>query len=159
MNNTLDKLEQWETGEEKPMAVETIAEFERIIDESFQLNDEIDAITKERIMPLQQRLKDLDMKILATLQVHNKTSYRSKAGMVVKTEKFSVKFPKDPANKKLVKDYMGPDKYEDMTTINYNSFNAWYKTKLEEAKELGDLTFQVPGCEPPTYVEYLQRRK
>jgi hypothetical protein len=159
MVDPVEQLDAWEAGEEKPMAVETIAEFEQIIDESFVLKEKIEEIEKIQIGALKTRLHDLDQKILATLQHYNKTSYRAGRGMVVKTEKFSVKFPKDPEGKRLVRDFMGEDTYSDMTSINFAVFNAWYKQKLEAAKEAGDIGFQIPGCEAPTYVEYLQRRK
>jgi len=149
----------WGLEEEKQMPAETIKEFEDMIERAFCLDAQIQEIMKMEVDPLKVELKKLDEVILATLKKFNKTSYRGNAGMVVKTEKFSVKFPKNPDDKHVLSTFMGEDTYFDLASINFQSFNAWCKEKYAEAAEKQDLNFRIPGCETPTYVEYLSRRK
>lgn len=149
----------WGLEEEKVMPAETIQDFEDMIEKAFSLDAQIQDIMKMQVDPLKSELKKLDEVILATLKKYDKTSYRANAGMVVKTEKFSVKFPKNPDAKGVLKQFMGDDTYFDMATINFQSFNAWCKEKYAEAAEQQNLEFRIPGCDTPTYVEYLSRRK
>jgi len=79
--------------------------------------------------------------------------------MVIKAEKFLASFPKELEAKMELIEYMGHESYIEMSGINYNTFNAWIKAKLEQATEDGDLDFKVPGVKEMKFSEYLQRRK
>jgi len=151
--------QEWGHEEEGIIPAQELAEFDAIVDRSFELVNEIAEIELKSIKPLKTELHQLDQRILATLKHHNKNNYRARLGMVSKAEKFSVKFPKNPDAKLELIGYMGQEQYIEMSNINYQTFNSWYKQKLDSATEEGDLDFKVAGVEEPTYVEYLQRRK
>ena len=158
---TEQDLEQaaWGHETEKAMPVEKIEDFENIIRRAYELETEIKAAEELHVNPLKREAHDIELKILATLQHFNKKSYKTPFGMVIRAEKFSVSFPKDPAEKQKLIKYMGQENFIDMASINYNTFNSFYKDRLEAAVEEGNLDFEVPGVGKPKYVEHLQKRK
>jgi hypothetical protein len=155
----MEQQENWGHEAESEIPVTELAEFDALVDRSFEIEKELADIKLSQIDPLSKELADCNTRILATLKHHNKGNYRSRLGMVVKAEKFSVKFPKNPDDKMSLIRHMGSETYMEMSTVNYNTFNGWYKAKMEEAADSGIMDFQVPGVEEPKYVEYLQRRK
>lgn len=149
----------WGHEGEKVMPVDSMTEFEGIIARSYELEKDIAYLTEKHITPLSKEKHELEMKILATLQHFNKKSHKTQHGTVIRVERFSVNFPKDPSDKQKLIEFMGQSDYINMSTINHQTFNSYYKGKLDEAVEAGNMEFELPGVGKPKYVEHLQKRK
>jgi len=48
---------------------------------------------------------------------------------------------------------------EDHMTFNFNSFNTFYRERLEEAKETGDVDFHIDGTGDETHIKQLRLTK
>lgn len=149
----------WGHEQEQEMPAKELAEFDALVDRSFELEAEIKDYENKTLKPMKAELVKLNQRILATLKHHNKDSYSSRAGRVTKAEKFLVSFPKNPDDKLKLIASMGQETYYEMSGINYNTFNSWYKGKMEAAVEAGEADFRVPGVAEPKYSEYLMRRR
>lgn len=156
-----DILDNWgnEDEAEKPMPLEKISDLENAIERAYLIETELDAANAKYIDPLKKEKHELELKILATLEHFNKNSYKTQFGQVIRVKKFSVTFPKTPEDKQKLIDFMGQDNFIDMATINFNSFNSYYKQQIEAAAEVGNLGFELPGAGKPKFVEHLQKRK
>lgn len=140
----------------------TLQGWEAMIAESYLLEHEIDAIEDEQIKPLRAKLAAVDRKILAELERQEISSYKSKYGTVVRSNRFTVPTPKTIEEKTAFFGWLntkGREVYWQFTTINSQSLNALYKAEMEIAKEQGNFDFKIPGLAEPTFTAGLSRRK
>ena len=84
-------------------------------------------------------------------------------GTIYRQKKFSIKVPKDPTAKQALFDYIEAEKGEDvlhnMTSINSQTLNSFYKEELELAKERQDVDWKLPGIgEPSVYYDMGMRK-
>jgi len=100
--------------------------------------------------------------MLALLQKCGKTSYSATGlGSVSVIELLKVKMPSDFTEKKKLLDHLaaeGDDVLLNYFTVNYNSLNSYYNTKVTEALELG-IIFDLPGVDLPTSEQQLRYRR
>lgn len=118
--------------------------------------EEIEAILKEK----SQEVRDVQTQINAMLEHEEMSSFKSKSGTVVRTERWSVRTPKDPDSKALFFNYLKEKGlYEQMRTVNSQTLNAYFnqerKAAIEEGREPGEL----PGIEPATVSYTIALRK
>lgn len=140
----------------------TIEQFESVIAEAYQLDEEIDKYTKEVLGPKRQRLAELEAKILDELTRLDKQSYKSNCGTVVRQNRYSVQTPKTIEDKAALFSWLkdrGEEVYYQYVGVNSQQLNALYKQELEIAKEEGNLDFALPGVKEPTLMVSLARRK
>lgn len=135
-----------------------IPKFELLIQTMFEKKAEVDGI-KELLAKKTATLESLKSDVLVWLEKFDKTKYSANCGTVSVAHKISVKVPKDPANKKLLFDWLKErDNFDHYATIPSASLNSLYK---EELKAHGDVkTFKIPGVEQPkAYKQLSMRRK
>jgi hypothetical protein len=148
-----------EVTEQAPI---TLADFEELVGRSYKLADEIAELERVTLKPMKERLDNLDSQILEHLTKLDMTSFKSKHGTVVRSNRYSVQTPKTIEEKKEFFRWLnekGPEVYWSYATVNSQSLNALYKAELEVAKEEGNLEFKIPGIGEPTATPILSRRK
>ena len=84
-------------------------------------------------------------------------------GTVFRQQNFSVKVPKDPAQKKALFDWIashkGQDVLDNMISVNSMTLNSFYKAELAAAQEAGDIKFKMTGIGEPEIYTTLGMRK
>jgi len=140
----------------------TLADFEELVGQSYKLADEIAEMERVTLKPMKERLDNLDSQILEHLTKLDMTSFKSKHGTVVRSNRYSVQTPKSIQEKKEFFEWLnskGDEVYWSYTSVNSQSLNALYKAELEVAKSEGNLEFKIPGIGEPTATPILSRRK
>lgn len=137
------------------------AEFNKLCEESFDLKRKIEAIEKGELDSLEKQLYAVDNKILAELDAMEVNSFRSSAGLVIKTRRWSWQTPKSREAKEKFFAWLkekGDEVYYQYMTVNSQSLNSLAKAELEAAKEREDLDFAIPGLPDPTFQDSISRR-
>lgn len=138
-----------------------ISEFEKLIAESYDLDDEIERVVKEVLAPLRERVEELDSKILAQLDTEEISSYKSKRGTVTRSRHYQVKVPNSIEQKENFFGWLrdkGKEVYWKYTTVNSQALNSLHKEQMALAVEAGDIEFKIPGLEPPMMHVRLSKR-
>lgn len=101
--------------------------------------------------------------ILAILEDQQLDKFEGTGCKVSMVTKSSVKFPKDPAAKKQVLNWIqknyGAETLMGFVSINSNTFNSFYNKEEANALEKGELDFQIPGTDGKKEYLDLQVRK
>ena len=140
----------------------TLGEFDELVGRSYTVAAEIETLERTVLKPLRERLDNLDSQILEHLTKLDMTSFKSKHGTVVRSNRYSVQTPKTMQEKREFFRWLnekGPEVYWSYATVNSQSLNALYKAELEVAKADGNLEFKIPGIGEPTATPILSRRK
>jgi hypothetical protein len=136
-----------------------MAEMDELVTQSVAAWEDYDAKKKISTEAL-NKAEAIDAKILEALRQAGKSKYFvDGVGTISKVAKMIVRVPSSASAKKEFFRYLrtlGEDVLFAMTTVNSNTLNAWYNTKLEEASSKGLLNFSVPGIEEPTTRESLR---
>ena len=137
----------------------TISEFESLMDTAFEKKEEIRKISEEK-KAKEGELSEMSRVILAEFTRLDKTSYKTRWGNVVRTQKYSVSLPKEDGEKSELFGYL-KDKgiFDTLVTINYQTLNSFYSQERDAAKEEGRYDFKIPGLAAPKVHEYLSFKK
>jgi predicted nuclease with TOPRIM domain len=137
----------------------TLKEFEELIESAYTLKrekDELEAKAEE----VGARLSGIQNQLITYMEEFDKTSYKSKHGLIVRAEKMSVKVPKDPSAKEAFFNYLAEKGIkDDILTVNSKTLNSFYNAEMEAARERGETDFSMPGVDPPSVYTVLQMRK
>jgi len=142
---------------EKDISEVTLTDFEWQCEKAFALRESIDQI-KDELKKAQGKLEEVQDKIKLTLEQHGKENYRSRAGLVSISHKFSVKVPNEPSDRNVFFMYLrSKGIFEDLITVNSNKLNSFYKAEWEANGMPTD--FKMPGIEPHKIYDKINMRK
>lgn len=114
---------------------------------------------KERLAEENKKLTSLKMGMLETLDAGELEKYNVPGfGTVSRLRKFSIKVPKDPESKQALFDYIsekhGEDVLFNMTSINSQTLQSFYKDEKAIAVVEGNIDWNLPGVgEPKLYYD------
>lgn len=152
-------VENFQTEPEKPLTAVTLQQLENLIQETYKLQDEADAI-ETSLKEKQKILNNCKGRLLSIFQEFNKQNYRTHRGIIVRQKRFTVTHPKDPENRKAFFDWLRQKKiFEDVVTVHSQTLNSLYKAEMQAAIDAGQTDFAIPGVEEPKYVETLAMRR
>lgn len=139
-----------------------MAEMDKLVQESVALWADYEE--KKKVASAAYLLAEKkDAQIMEALKSAGKTKYFvDGVGTMSLSSKPVVRVPSSIESKKEFFKYLRSISEEvlfSMTTVNSNTLNSWYKQKLDEALNAGNLGFSVPGIEQPTMRETLSFRK
>ena len=117
-----------------------------------------DRISKEAYGLLEEK----KFEFMKLLEEADKSSYECEhVGRLTKVDKLSITVPKTPDDKtalfKWLKDEYGADGFLTYATVNSQSLNALYRSKIEEGADAA--MFRIPGAGEPSVRSILQFRK
>jgi hypothetical protein len=137
----------------------TVKEIEELCGLGFSLREEIKEL-EEQIKDKEQRLAQVQESLLLHLQDFDKDSYESSLGKISIRNDFYVSVPKEPEAREAFFDYLKNEgDYDNMITVNSRTLTSYYKEKLAEATQKGDLGFAVPGIGEPFMKQTIVFRK
>lgn len=116
---------------------------------------------RERSEEATRAVDALKTQMLSILNEAGVSSLRfPEGGSVSKSVRWSVRTPATPDARAAFFEYLqSRGEYDQLRTVNYQALNSWYKARMEEAKESGELDPEIPGLEPATAQEILSVRK
>lgn len=147
--------------EEKPLAEVSLGEIQGIVKALSEKRREYDE-QKKIASAINDEVEALESKVLSILEAHNMTKFNVDGiGTVYTSEKLQVSFPKDPEKAAEFRAYCYENGLETMLTMNHNTFNSLYKSKVEELKLAGGLEFTnvLPGVDEPKVFKTIGFRK
>jgi len=117
--------------------------------------DEKDAIATEA----NKKVKALEGRCVAFLKELKRDNYNTPDGTIYIQKKWTVQTPKTDEDKKSFFGWLEEQGiYWAYATVNSQSLNSLYKTKVEEATERGEM-LSIPGIGAPSLYEGLGFRK
>lgn len=134
----------------------SLAEMNNLVSRLWEERAKKDALV-EQMKAQQMQIDKLEKEITRELQEQGLETFRASVGTVTIATKFSVKYPTDPDQEQAFLEYLKQDGADHLRKVNYQTLNAYYKTKLDAAKERGEY-LDVPGLQP-TSDNYLMFRK
>jgi hypothetical protein len=146
--------------EEKELSDVSVSELQEMIKVLFEKRKTVEdqeKITKE----LNAEVDALKQKVLGILEAHNLDNFNaSGVGSVYRTAKMQVSYPKDPEQAAKFRQYLIDNGMESMLTLNHQTLNAFYKSKVSEAESQGlPIADVLPGVgEPSVYVTIGMRK-
>ena len=140
--------------------METIEELKLICETYCALRNDID-ILKEELNGKQNRVKELEVKIIHILDAHEMDKFSASGiGTISRHSRFSVKVPKTQEDREAFFSYLkGHGVFETMITVNSNTLNAWYKEEIEKASIEGKDDVNIPGLKDISTYDVLSWRK
>lgn len=135
--------------EEKPLDQITIQELDAIVKDMFAKRKQAEEL-EDQASELNKEVEALKFKVMDILEATGRLNHETPgAGKVYTTTKYQVSYPKDPVESAKFRQYLFDHGMESMLTVNHNSLNAFYKSKLEEAGEGADPSAVLPGIGNP----------
>lgn len=146
--------------EEKPLTDVSVAELQGLVKELFDKRKEaedLEDIVKEK----NAYVDSLKQKVLSILEAHNQDNFQVPGyGSVYRTNKFQVSMPKEPEKAAKLRQYLIDTGSESMLTVNHQTLNAFYKSKISEAESQGlPITDVLPGVDEPSVYVTIGMRK
>lgn len=154
-------MENMNFFEEKELAPLTVGELQFLVKEMFVKRTQVED-KEEEAKVLRAELETLKSKVLAYLQDNNMTSFNvDDVGQVYSSNKYQVNMPKDPDNARKLREYLlGTEGLEGYLTVNHNSLNSLYKSKVEEALSKGaSIEGVLPGVGEPQVFTTIAMKK
>ena len=153
------EVDVWGEDEAAPPSELTIKELNDICESMYRLKAEI-ADLEAKASEKNDAYKELEAKVLATLEAHNLSNFDSASGKIIRQGRLSVKQPADPEAKKKFFDYLREKGiFEEMVSVNSKTLTAYVKKEIENAEAEGKIGFVPPGLETPSRHYYLALRK
>lgn len=147
-----------EPEKEKPMDDITLADFERLCKEAYEIHAKVKAL-EEEAKGYSGTLAQMQEKIRLYMQKYNKSSYKTQWGTLVCAKKFQVKLPDTEADRQALYAYLREKgHFEHLVSVNHMKLNSYYKQELDAAAESGNIDFTIPGIKEPKVYEYIQMR-
>jgi glycyl-tRNA synthetase beta subunit len=130
------------------MSEVTMAQMDELCRKYAQLKhekEEIEAVLKDK----SEEIRDVQMQLNAVLELMELGSFKSKHGTIIRSERWSVRTPKDPDSKKAFFDFLKErDLYDQMITVNSQTLNALYNQERKALNAEGKENPVWPGIEP-----------
>lgn len=119
----------------------------------------VDEMTRE-VNEESKRLEELKSRVLGFMEEAGiEKQHIPGFGTLSAQTRFSVKVPQGDGKREFFEYLRSLGIFEDLATVNSQTLNGWYKERLDEAIEKGDLGFRVPGIEEPKSVKTLGFRR
>jgi predicted nuclease with TOPRIM domain len=135
--------------EEKPLDQTTIQELDTMVKQCFALRAEYDEL-KDKASEKHSEYEALQAKIQNILEATGRLNHETPgAGKITLVTKSQVSFPKDEVNAAKLRQYLLDNGMDSMLTMNHQSLNGFFKSKLEELGDGADPTKVLPGIESP----------
>lgn len=85
-------------------------------------------------------------KMIDMLETSGLSSYKGPEGQAIISARTSVKIPRTQEDREAFFNYLKElGLYDTMIGVNSQTLNSFYKSQFEEAKERGDVDFEIPG--------------
>jgi predicted RNase H-like nuclease (RuvC/YqgF family) len=145
--------------EEKPLNLTTIQELDSMVKTMFEKRAEVERL-EDQASDLNKEVEKLKAKVMSILEATGRLNHDTPGvGKVTAVTKYQVSFPKDEENASKFRQYLLDNGMDSMLTLNHQTLNAFYKSKLEEAGEGADPTSVLPGIGNPEARVTLSMRK
>jgi hypothetical protein len=106
-----------------------------------------------------KKLNTLKEEVLRVLVHHEMDKYVVPYGTINITNRFTVSMPKLEEARNAFFDYLKTmGIFESIITVHSQTLNAFYKSKMEEAINEGNVDFKIPGIAEPKLVQNLTIR-
>lgn len=144
---------------EKPLDQTTIAELDGMVKKCFELRAEYEAL-KEKSSEKYGEYEAMQAKVQSILEATGRLNHSTPgAGTISMKTQYTISFPKDSEKAAEFRKYLVDNGLDSMLTMNHQSLNAFYKSKLEEAGEGADPSQVLPGIGAPEQRITLSMRK
>lgn len=135
--------------EEKPLDQTTLSEIDAMVKKCFELRAEYDAL-KDQASEKHGEYEAMQAKIQSILEATGRLNHETPgAGKISLVTKYQVSFPKDSENAAKFRQYLVDNGLDSMLTMNHQTLNGFFKSKLEELGDGADPTKVLPGIEAP----------
>lgn len=135
--------------EEKPLDQTTLAEIDAMVKRCFELRSEYEAL-KDQASEKHGEYEAMQMKIQNILEATGRLNHETPgAGKISLVTKYQVSFPKDGENAAKFRQYLVDNGLDSMLTMNHQTLNGFFKSKLDELGDGADPTKVLPGIEAP----------
>jgi hypothetical protein len=135
--------------EEKPLDQTTIQELDAMVKKCFELRSEYEAL-KDQASEKHNEYEAMQGKIQSILEATGRLNHDTPgAGKISLVTKYQVSFPKDSENAAKFRQYLMDNGLDSMLTMNHQSLNGFFKSKLEELGDGADPTKVLPGIDSP----------
>jgi hypothetical protein len=107
-----------------------------------------------------KELEAAELKMMGMLQEGGLTNYRSPMGLVSVSFRTSVRTPKTPEDREKFFAFLRQrGLYDALITVNSQTLNSFYKDEFEQAKQRGDVAFEIPGIKEVTMTPNISFRR
>lgn len=145
--------------EEKPLDQTTIQELDNMVKKCFELRAEYEAL-KDQASEKHGEYEAMQAKVQNVLEATGRLNHSTPgAGTISMKTQYTISFPKDSEKAAEFRKYLVDNGLDSMLTMNHQSLNAFYKSKLEEAGEGADPSQVLPGIGAPEQRITLSMRK
>lgn len=137
----------------------TNSEFKELVEKYGKLKAEIKHLD-EQLSLVQEAARETERTLMAAMEELNLQNFAMDGvGTLYVQEKFSVKTPKLPEQKEAFFNYLRAiGEFDALISVNSQTLNAWYRSKMEEAALKGQ-EFVADGItEVGTYKQVVLRR-
>ena len=138
----------------------TVETLKTLVKETFEFKAKLDIVKKQKT-EMEAEFKERTNKILGYLEALELENFKVPGfGNAIVQNKFSVKVPREPEEKKKLFDYLQErGQFWELVSVNSNTLNSYYKQELANAVDEGNEDFKVPGIGEPMHYQSLQMRK
>jgi hypothetical protein len=144
---------------EKPLDQTTIQELDAMVKQCFTLRAEYESL-KDQASDKHTELETMQAKVQSILEATGRLNHSTPgAGTIGVRTQYTISFPKDSERAAEFRQYLVDNGLDSMLTMNHQSLNAFYKSKLEEAGEDADPSQVLPGIGAPEQRITLSMRK
>ena len=134
---------------EKPLDQTTIQELDGLVKQCFTLRTEYEEL-KDKASEKHGEYESIQAKVQSILEATGRLNHETPgAGKISLVTKYQVSFPKDAENAARFRQYLMDNGLDSMLTMNHQTLNGFYKSKLEELGDGADPTKVLPGIESP----------
>jgi hypothetical protein len=145
--------------EEKPLDQTTIQELDAMVKQCFALRAEYEEL-KDKASEKHAEYEAMQAKVQSVLEATGRLNHETPgAGKISMVTKYQVSFPKDAESAAKFRQYLMDNGMDSMLTMNHQTLNGFFKSKLEELGEGADPTKVLPGIEAPEARVTLSMRK
>ena len=144
---------------EKPLDQTTIQELDAMVKKCFELRAEYEEL-KDKASEKHGEYETMQAKVQSILEATGRLNHNTPgAGTISMKTQYTVAFPKDSEKAAEFRKYLVDNGLDSMLTMNHQSLNAFFKSKLEEAGEGADPSQVLPGIGAPEQRITLSMRK
>lgn len=145
--------------EEKPLDQTTIAELDAMVKKCFELRAEYEAL-KDQASDKHTEYEKMQFKIQNILEATGRLNHNTPgAGTISMVTKYQVSFPKEAEDAAKFRQYLIDNGMDSMLTMNHQTLNGFFKSKLEELGDGADPTKVLPGIGAPEQRVTISMRK
>jgi len=145
--------------DQEPVNAITLQQLNAKLDELAKVRDRVEDLKGEYDAE-SKVYEELKRKVLSYLKEANVPNYGNARIKVSQMKRWSCIVPKEPTKRQEFFEYLKTENlFDSHITVHSQTLNSLYKSKLEEAKERGDVDWVMPGVGEPNLVETLQVRR